>query len=234
LAIAVSHSGPGWSQNRLVAQRFEKDAVNNRVGSHACEWKWWLRVTLGSGCSAAPAGRCSPPESRTAPTRKGTDETAGHSEIRAPTASHAVHKIGLPLVITRKKRRRRPARGPVRPEPEHRASEACSQGDPYQPDSVSALVDHVHEDLNHGYSVWHVSRRDRDRLNHAESQLRNFSMEWRKGKFDKGNLDDAISDTQHILDRNHLSGAERDALWSDVEQLRKMREAYDRHEIGRW
>jgi len=108
------------------------------------------------------------------------------------------------------------------------------QGGPYQPDSVSALVDHLHEDLNHGYSVWHVSRRDRDRLNHAESQLRNFSMEWRKGKFDKGNLDDAISDTQHILDRNHLSGAERDALWSDVEQLRKMREAYDRHEIGRW
>jgi hypothetical protein len=107
-------------------------------------------------------------------------------------------------------------------------------GGPYQPDSVSALIDHVHEDLNHGYSVWHLSRRDRDRLNHAESQLRNFSAEWRKGKFDKGNLDDAIGDTQHILDRNHLSGAERDALWSDVEQLRKMREAYDRHEIGRW
>jgi hypothetical protein len=108
------------------------------------------------------------------------------------------------------------------------------EGGPYQPDSVSARIDHVHTDLNHGYSVWHLSRRDRDRLNHAESQLRNFSGEWRKGKFDKGNLGDAINDTQHILDRNHLAGAERDALWSDVEQLRRMREAYDRHEIGRW
>jgi len=108
------------------------------------------------------------------------------------------------------------------------------QGGPYQPDSVSALIDHVHEDLNHGYSVWHLSRSDRNRLNHAESQLRDFSREWRKGKFDKGNLDDSISAIQHVLDNNHLSGSERDALWSDIEQLRKMREAYDRHEIGRW
>jgi hypothetical protein len=37
-----------------------------------------------------------------------------------------------------------------------------------------------------------------------------------------------------VLDNNRLTGRERDALWSDVEQLRRMREAYDRHEIGRW
>jgi hypothetical protein len=30
-----------------------------------------------------------------------------------------------------------------------------------------------------------------------------------------------------------LSGRERDALWNDVEELRRMRAAYDRHEIGR-
>jgi len=107
-------------------------------------------------------------------------------------------------------------------------------GGPYQPDSISALIDHVHEDLNRGYSAWRLSGSERKRLNHAESQLRDFSREWRKGKFDKGNLDDAISAIQHVLDDNHLSGSERDALWNDVEQLRKMREAYDRHEIGRW
>jgi hypothetical protein len=107
-------------------------------------------------------------------------------------------------------------------------------GGPYQPNSVSALVERVHSDLNQGYSEWHLTKGDRDRLNNAEKQLRDFDRDWRHGKFDKGDLDSSISAVQHVLDNNHLKGGARDALWSDVEQLRHMREAYDRHEIGRW
>jgi hypothetical protein len=108
------------------------------------------------------------------------------------------------------------------------------EGGPYQPDSVSGLVDRVHTDLNHGYEQWHLSKGDRDRLNNAEKQLREFVRQWREGKFDKGDLDSSISAVQHVLDNNHLSGEARDAIWNDCEQLRHMREAYDRHEIGRW
>ncbi len=104
----------------------------------------------------------------------------------------------------------------------------------YRPESVSALIDRVHADLNRGYGVWHISHGDRDRLTHAEHQLRDFAKDWRRGKFDKGDLDDSISAIQHVLDNNHLNGRERDALSEDVSQLRRMREAYDRHEIGRW
>ena len=107
-------------------------------------------------------------------------------------------------------------------------------GGPYQPDSVTALVDKVHVDLNRGYDQWKLSNGDRERLNRAEKKLRTFEKEWRNAKFDKGDLDDAISAVQHVLDNNHLAGPERDALWNDVEQLRHMREAYNRHEIGRW
>lgn len=107
-------------------------------------------------------------------------------------------------------------------------------GGPYQPDSVTALVDRVHTDLNRGYRVWGLSHGDRDRLNNAERQLRDFEKKWRRGKFDKGELDESIAAVQHVLDNNHLTGAERDALWDDVTQLRNMREAYNRHEIGRW
>jgi hypothetical protein len=107
-------------------------------------------------------------------------------------------------------------------------------GGPYQPDSVTSLVDRAHEDLNRGYGEWHLSKGDRERLNNAEKQLRSFERDWRHGKFDKGDLDNAIAAVQHVLDNNHLTGAARDALWNDVEQLRHMREAYDRHEIGRW
>lgn len=107
-------------------------------------------------------------------------------------------------------------------------------GGPYQPDSVTALVEKVHTDLNQGYDRWHLSNGDRDRLNDAEKKLRSFARDWRHAKFDKGDLDSAIAAIQHVFDNNHLNGAERDALGSDVDNLRRMREAYDRHEIGRW
>jgi hypothetical protein len=107
-------------------------------------------------------------------------------------------------------------------------------GGPYQPDSVTSLVDKVHSDLNRGYEQWHLSKGDRERLNNAEKQMREFERDWRHGKFDKGNLDSSIAAVQHVLDNNHLTGEARDSLWSDVDQLRRMREAYDRHEIGRW
>ncbi|MBV8847244.1 MAG: hypothetical protein JO307_30915 [Bryobacterales bacterium] len=102
----------------------------------------------------------------------------------------------------------------------------------YSPTEVTALVDRVHTDLNHAYSVWHFSDSDRDRLNHAEKELREFSATWSKGKFDKGKLDDAIGAVQHVLDENRLPAEARDALSDDVARLRRMREAYDRHEIG--
>lgn len=103
---------------------------------------------------------------------------------------------------------------------------------PYDPRSVSTLVDQVHTDLNRAYSSWHLSGGDRDRLNHAEKQLREFAQKWSDHHFDKGQLDDAISSIQHVLDNNRMPGRERDAISDDVTQLRNMRQAYDHHEIG--
>lgn len=102
----------------------------------------------------------------------------------------------------------------------------------YQPSEVTALVDRVHTDLNHAYSVFHFSGDDRERLNKAEKESREFARKWAKGKFDKDQLDDAISSIQHVLDNNKLPEDARDSISKDVAQLRNMREAYDRHEIG--
>ena len=102
----------------------------------------------------------------------------------------------------------------------------------YDPGSVDTLIDRVHVDLDHAYGAFHFSRGDRDRLNKAEKQLRDFAKQWRRDHFDKGELDDAISSIQHVLDKNRLPEHERDALSDDAGQLRQMREAYDRHEIG--
>ena len=102
----------------------------------------------------------------------------------------------------------------------------------YHPRSVSGIIDRVHADLNRGYRGWHISHGDRKRLDHAEHNLRDFARKWYRGRFDKGELDEAIGSIQHVVDNNHLSGRERDALYDDLAQLRNMREAYDRHEIG--
>jgi hypothetical protein len=102
----------------------------------------------------------------------------------------------------------------------------------YSPSSVSSLVDRVHYDLNRAYGDgFRFTHGDRDRLNDAEKKLRDFSSKWDRGSFNKGELDDAIGRLQHVLDNNHLPRAGRDALSSDVSQLRRMRDAYDRHEI---
>ena len=109
---------------------------------------------------------------------------------------------------------------------------AQAQPGRYDAPSVSALVDRVHVDLDNAYNAWHLKHSDRDRLNHAEKELRDFAQKWNRRKFDKGELDDAIAAIQHVLDNNHMNGRERDALSDDVSQLRGMREAYDRHELG--
>ena len=102
----------------------------------------------------------------------------------------------------------------------------------YDSRTVSELVDRVHTDLDHAYGVHRFSSEDRERLNHAEKELRDFAQKWDHGKFDKGQLDGAIGAIQHTLDNNKMPPEARDALSEDVTQLRKMREAYDHHEIG--
>ena len=102
----------------------------------------------------------------------------------------------------------------------------------YEPSDVTALVDRVHTDLNHAYSVFHFSGDERERLNKAEKESREFAQKWARGKFDKDQLDGVISSIQHALDNNKMPEDARDAISRDVAQLRNMREAYDRHEIG--
>jgi hypothetical protein len=102
----------------------------------------------------------------------------------------------------------------------------------YEPRSVSGLVDRVHADLKRSYEGWHFTHGDRNRLDHAEHELRDFAKKWYGGRFDKDELDEAIESIQHVVDNNHMPPRDRDALYSDLAQLRGMREAYDRHEIG--
>lgn len=101
----------------------------------------------------------------------------------------------------------------------------------YAPDSVEALVGHTREDLDRSYDGFRFSRHDRDRLNHAEKNLREFAEKWRHGRFDRGQLNDAIGNIQHVLDKNHMPPNARGAVDQDVNQLRELRDAFNRHEL---
>jgi hypothetical protein len=105
-------------------------------------------------------------------------------------------------------------------------------GPRYDGRSVTALVDRVHTDLDHAYRMKHFSNDDRERLNRAEKELREFSQTWDKGKFDVGRLDDAIGSIQHVLDNNKLPEDDRAAISDDVTQLHRMRDAYKNHAIA--
>lgn len=106
------------------------------------------------------------------------------------------------------------------------------QGEPrYDAATVDALVDRVHADLNHAYDTRRFSDADRQRLNHSEKELREFAAKWDHGKFDKGQLNGAIDAIQHVLDNNRMRGDDRDALSEDLTQLRRMKEAYEHHQI---
>jgi hypothetical protein len=113
-------------------------------------------------------------------------------------------------------------------------AQAQFDGSPrYDARSVTVLVDRVHSDLDHAYKTRHFSNDDRERLNHAEKDLREFAQTWDQGKFEVGRLDDAIGSIQHVLDNNKLPETDRTAVSEDVSQLRKMREAYKNHEIAK-
>lgn len=102
----------------------------------------------------------------------------------------------------------------------------------YSPGWASDLIDHVHRDLYSAYEVWRFSGGDRRRLDHAEHELRDFTGKWNRGRFDKGELDDAIGAIQHVVDNNRMPPRARGALEDDANQLRGLREAYDRGQIG--
>jgi hypothetical protein len=102
----------------------------------------------------------------------------------------------------------------------------------YEPRSVSRLIDRIHFDLDRAYAGWSFSNSDRRRLDHAEHDLRDFARKWYRGRFDKGEIDEAINSVQHVVDRNQMPSRDREALYYDLGQLRGLRAGYDRHEIG--
>ena len=89
---------------------------------------------------------------------------------------------------------------------------------------VRRTQDDLREAEEHGAGH---SGKERERFSNAHTHLAGFEEELRRRHFEKGRLDEAIGDVQHILDHNRLSDRGRERLQRDVEDLRRLRADYD-------
>ena len=84
-------------------------------------------------------------------------------------------------------------------------------------------VEHALYDLNQVGSYGYRDRGDMRRINKAREELSEFQNKWARGRFDKGELDDAIGAIQHVVNSNRISGREASMLQDDLYRLREFR-----------
>jgi hypothetical protein len=76
----------------------------------------------------------------------------------------------------------------------------------------------------------------RERFDHARKEIRDFQKRLERGRFDKGELDEAISATQHVVDSNAVRERDRSVLLNDLARMREFRAtrggAYDGRGYG--
>jgi hypothetical protein len=108
-------------------------------------------------------------------------------------------------------------------------SAAGSGGHQYYRDSAMSshlrgLVDRTQSDLRAAADLEHAKEDQRKRYSDAQGHLSTFDRKLTKGKFDKGELNKSIDKIKEILDKNVLQASTRDALMSDIADLRMARD----------
>src|ERR1700682_1616371 len=95
-------------------------------------------------------------------------------------------------------------------------------------------VDQSLRDLEYAASNRYLSRGDQKRFEKARRQLLEFQDKLYRGRFDRHELDEAISAMQSAADHDRVDGYRGGSpLWDDVQRLREYRDAY-RYDRGRY
>lgn len=114
--------------------------------------------------------------------------------------------------------------GPAAASPYFQASYGqAPYGEEQGPMQLQQLIARTQTDLR-AAQEYATSGKQRDRIKDAEKHLSDFDKRLTRGHWDKGNLKDAISTVQNVLDHNTLNAADRDRLRHDVEELRMVRD----------
>jgi hypothetical protein len=86
------------------------------------------------------------------------------------------------------------------------------------------LVARAQDDLRRAADFTATKEKERDRYRDVQRKLSEFDRDLSRGHFDKGKLDGAIDELKEVVRNNTLESHDRDALASDLEQLRALRD----------
>jgi hypothetical protein len=91
-------------------------------------------------------------------------------------------------------------------------------------DRARDLVARVQDDLQRAADFTRNNEKERSRYENVQHHLSEFDRELRRDHFDKGKLDDSIDNLKDVVKNNTLEGRDRDALASDLSDLRTLRD----------
>ncbi|HTC35339.1 MAG TPA: hypothetical protein VK724_18335 [Bryobacteraceae bacterium] len=91
-------------------------------------------------------------------------------------------------------------------------------------DRARDLVSRVQDDLQRAEDFTRNNEKERVRYENVQHHLSEFDRDLRRDHFDKGKLDAAIDNLKDVVKNNTLEGHDRDALASDLSDLRTLRD----------
>ena len=94
-------------------------------------------------------------------------------------------------------------------------------------------VEQALADLNYAESAAYPSHGVRKHFDHARKELWDFQRAWNERRFDRHELDEAISAMQKVVNTDGLRPNDRVTLVEDLHQLREMRLEYS-NSYPRW
>jgi hypothetical protein len=101
---------------------------------------------------------------------------------------------------------------------------------PYD-NSGMELFERAAEDLKRAaYDVYS----SRGRINHARKEVDDVQHQLVRGRFSRDEISEAIHAVEHVLDDDALPEPDRDALWQDVQEMRRFRAYGNYRDRDRW
>jgi hypothetical protein len=91
-------------------------------------------------------------------------------------------------------------------------------------DRARDVVAKAQDDLRRAADFTATNEKERDRYRDVQRKLSEFDRELSRGHFDKGKLDSAIDELKEVVKNNTLESHDRDALASDLADLRTLRD----------
>ena len=91
----------------------------------------------------------------------------------------------------------------------------------YEGRNGMALFERVQDDLNRAAFDVYGSHRH---IDHARKEVSDVLRQLSRGRFDRGEMGEAISAVDNIVDHDRLPERDRTMLWRDLQEMRRFRD----------